>query len=248
MLPVINVNTKFEYTIHHTNQVIMAQGYTVGQESALLASMELSDLTTEKGIQKVQTSIAQLCQECILSKDINVRSWPNYEIEFFLLQLRIHSTGDVIDSKFICDNEIESTGKECNNTIELKLDLNQFYIKEYKKFSTVFKLNEEYTLHLKQILPLSLKYSDGDTAVIKSCLDYLVYEKGEESIVYYFKDVDEEGIDKFVKESISPRVMNNILKEFFNSSPTIYHVIDIPCSACGKVHTIESKSATSLFQ
>jgi hypothetical protein len=251
MLPKININNKFEYIINHTGEKIVAQGYTVGQESTLLSAIQMADLDTLEGIKKVQVAIIQLCQECILSKNVNVRKWPNYELEFFLIQLRINSTGDKIESQFECDGIILDDKNEehkCKETVKLEIDLNEFYIKEYKDFTNVFTLADGYSLHLKPILPLSINPKNGDDAIIKSCLDKLIVTTDEETIEYDFNDVEDSEINDFINNSISPKVMNNILKFFFNLSPSIFHSLSQTCEKCGKEHYIESTSVASLFQ
>lgn len=254
MLPVINLKRKFRYTVHHTGETIVASSYDSGQQSVLQEAFEfntLSDSSKHSAWDKIQFAIRTLCNECILSENVDVTNWPDYEIEYFMIQLRIHSTGDITNRLFTCNNIIHSDGisKECGTSITLPIDFKDFKIIESDaKVQTEFEITPEYTLHLSYIETLNISKDRLNSSPLELALYKLVYKDIELGKVteYYFKDESEDSIKSFVS-SLSPSIVTEILEKFFNRMPKVEQNTSIICPSCGHIHSFKSVTLRQAF-
>ena len=56
-----------------------------------------------------------------MTEGINIDDLPLIDIEYYFLQLRAKSVGEVVESKYRCNNIVND--KECGNTMDSKLNL-----------------------------------------------------------------------------------------------------------------------------
>lgn len=118
---------KFSFKRPSNSKLVFFRPILVKEEKKLLASQELG---TRNDIIKGITEVMQACYD-----DVNIASLPTYEFDYFYIQLRSKSIGEIIDAKFICPE----TGEKIN----LNFNLNDINITGLDKLNNQLKITDE---------------------------------------------------------------------------------------------------------
>jgi hypothetical protein len=113
-LPKIDVPT-YEIELPVSKKKIKFRPFLVKEQKNLLMAIESTDSVT------VQQAISDVLNNCTLTEKINIDKLPIVDVEYYFLHLRAKSVGEVIESKYRCNNIVDS--KECGNIMENNLDL-----------------------------------------------------------------------------------------------------------------------------
>ena len=110
-------------------------------------------MAMEAGDKKsIETNVKQVLQNCTLTSRVNIEKLPVVDIEYYFLQLRARSVGEIVENKYRCDNQIddgEGGTKTCGNTMESSLNLLDIKVSNTKGISDEIKLTDKISIKLK---------------------------------------------------------------------------------------------------
>lgn len=138
-----NMLEKYEFTLPTSKKKLFLRPILVKEEKILL--MKKTDNN-----ENFLKSILQVIENCTLNKDINWHEMSYNDFAFAFVQLRWISRDELVNIPLNCTNEKCKYHKE-----EL---IKEFNIKEIieinnedKKYSNIFKINENYSIELKEM-------------------------------------------------------------------------------------------------
>lgn len=214
--------------------------FLVKEQKNLLMAMESDEKDS------IEKNIKQILSNCTLSKGFKIDNLPVIDVEYYFLNLRARSVGEVVTNKYRCDNIVEE--KPCNNVMETNINLLEIELENYSKDKDVIQLTDKISVKLNYpqfstITKLAELTSSTDVAfkMIADSIDY-IYD-GEQ--FYYAKESTEKELLEFV-ESLSQQQFAKI-EEFFNSMPRLRKKIEMKCSRCGFEHKIDVEGLESFF-
>ena len=112
-LPKIDTPT-YEITLPVSKQKLKFRPFLVKEQKILLMAMESGEKTV------IENNIRQVLQNCALDA-IDVEQLPLIDIEYYFLQLRARSVGEVVESKYKCENEVD--GKICGHINDVSFNI-----------------------------------------------------------------------------------------------------------------------------
>jgi len=206
---------RFSFKRPTNNKLVFFRPILVKEEKKLLIAQELG---TRNDIIEGLTSVLKSCYY-----DSIIETLPTYEFDYFYIQLRSKSIGEIIDAKFICPD----TGEKIN----LNINLNDIEITGLDKLQTKIKLSEDIIFEFR---PPS--YSDIDDFEEKNFSYDDIIKLTARCLKYIHKK--DETIDTTVYSE--EQKINNILLltqkqfakiiDFFDSLPKFEYVINYKTS------------------
>lgn len=188
----------FEMTIPSSGKKVKYRPYNVREEKILLVAQESDDLD------QTILAIKQIITNCVYDLDVN--DIPMFDLEYIMLNIRAKSVNNEIEFSIV-DNETDET-------VVLKLDINEIKLIQDEKHNRKIDLDNGYTLVMKY--PTIDKIKDNEDLVI-NCIDVLVSNDGEK--IYKLSEYTKEEIETFIEE-LNPKVIDSI-KMFFKTMPTL---------------------------
>lgn len=199
----------FELTLPSSGEKVKYRQFTVKEEKILLVAQESAETTQEV------LAIKQIVNNCLIDKDVGELAM--FDLEYVMLVLRARSV----------DNNIEFSVRDpdTDESVKLRLDIEQVKLTRYDNHSNEIRINEEYILYLKYpTIDEYIKLTEmpaGDPLanyfMMISCLEKIA----SEDEVHYFKEYQPEEIDAFV-ENFSGDVVKGI-QLFFETVPKLRH-------------------------
>jgi len=237
-LPRIDTPT-FEVNLPVSQKTIRFRPFLVKEQKVLLMAMEANDKQT------VENNIRQILQNCILN-DIDIEKLPLADVEFFFLQLRARSVGEVVDSKYKCQNEVN--GKECGNIMKSSFNILELGVKFPENIESDIRLTDNIGIKLKYptfALTKKLKDTNSTTQIafelLVDCVEYIY----DSETLYYANETPKEEIMTFL-ESLTKGQFEKIEK-FIESMPKIEKKTQIKCEKCGFEHNLDIEGLESFF-
>lgn len=229
----------FKIFLVSLNKEINYRPFLVKEEKMLLMAAESNDpdyiLNTTK----------QIVRNCIIDENIDVESLPLFDFEYLFLMIRAKSMGEIVELKYICQNEVE--GKKCKGNMIMNVDLTKVNI-EVNIIDNNIKLTDSVgiklkypTIEISKVLNNNKEDLDTFLNVIKECTEYLY----DETQVYKPNDMTEGEFEEFI-EKLSPEQLRRI-QNFFYNAPTLKHTQQVNCSKCGKEHKIVLEGILDFF-
>ena len=238
-LPKIDVPT-YEIELPVSKTKIKYRPFLVKEQRNLLMAIESSESTT------IQQNIKDILYNCTLTEGIDLDKLPIIDVEYYFINLRAKSVGEIVESRYRCNNEVD--GVECGNIMEKDVDLTQIKVQMNEDISAEIQLTANISIKLKYpefgIVKDSLKYdniNDVTFNMIAQSIEY-IYD-GEQ--FYYATESSLEELVEFV-EGLNQEQFNKVEK-FFNNLPKLKETLDITCSKCGFQHKIEVEGLESFF-
>lgn len=237
-LPKIDVPV-YEIELPLSKRVVKFRPFLVKEQKNLLMALEADDADT------IERNIKQVLINCTISEDVIIGELPIVDVEYYFLNLRARSVGEVVELKYRCNNEFN--GKTCDNIMESSLNILDL------KVNVPGNNNE---IQLTDSIVVKLKYPQFDAiknnsqtddlvdlalGMIVDSIDY-IYD-GEQ--FYYASETDRSELVQFVEQLNQSQF--NKLEEFFNSLPAIEKTLQLKCSKCGFEHTITVEGLESFF-
>ena len=229
----------YEIDLPLSKQHIRFRPFLVKEQRNLMMALEANDAET------VEMNIKQVLNNCTLTEGVDIEKLPIVDVEFYFLNLRARSVGEVAENKYKCNNEVD--GKECGsimdvpvNILDLELDMGQA--------PDVIKLTDNMAVKLKYPEFSVVKriknvdnVSDFAFTMIAESIEYI--HDGEQ--FYYANESTPAELIEFV-ESLNQEQFSK-LEEFFNNLPRLKKTIEFDCKKCGFHHTIEAEGLESFF-
>lgn len=243
-LPKLEVPS-YELELPISKKVIKFRPFLVKEQKILLMAMESADNAT------IQNAVTDILNVCTLTENFNIYETPIIDVEYYFLNLRAKSVGEIAESKYRCHNEVtdeEGNKKECGNTIESKINLT-----EIKPQSDVV-VNPE--IHLTDKIIVKMKYPEfqimNDSSktkdiaemtfnMIAGCIEY-IYD-GEQ--FYYAHETPKEELIEFIGQLNQEQFEK--MEEFFNNMPKLKKKVEMTCKKCGFNHSFDVEGLENFF-
>jgi hypothetical protein len=240
-LPKIDVPT-YELELPVSKKRIKYRPFLVKEQRNLLMAIESSDAAT------VHQSVRTILDNCTLTENIDIGQLPIIDVEYYFLNLRAKSVGEIVESRYRCNNVVES--KECGNIMEKEIDLTKIKVDIPENIQSEIQITNEIIVKLKypdfSVVKDSLEYEDINEVtfmMVAESIDY-IYDSEEEQF-YYGHETSKEELIQWV-ESLSQEQFDKI-EVFFNNLPKLKETIKMTCGKCGFNHTIEVEGLESFF-
>jgi hypothetical protein len=238
-LPKIDIPT-YEIELPISKKKIKFRPFLVKEQRNLLMALESNETST------VQQNIRDILTNCTLTENVDIDKLPIIDIEYYFVNLRSKSVGEVVEARYRCNNMVNDV--ECNNVMETKINLQDIKVTQEKTISPEIQITPKLTVKLKYpefgMVKDSLQYDDINTItfnMIASSIEY-IYD-GEQ--FYYGHETSPQEMLEFV-ESLNAEQFKKI-EEFFENLPKLKENVNITCGKCGYNHTIEVEGLENFF-
>lgn len=220
-IPVINQSPKYKVTIPSLKKQVFFRPFLVKEQKILLMAMETQDQET------ILKSMVDTVTAC-LEEPIDQNIFTTFDVEYLFTKIRAKSVGETADILILC--------QECNESNEVKINLDEIQIKEVEKAPDI-TLNDQYTLRLKYpkynaITHDILKNQDEMTftsLLFKTAIQTLDKILTSEEIIDLNDEPEEEKI-KFLDNLNSDQFKS--IMDFVQSIPKLTHDIKFTCTSC----------------
>ena len=228
----------YELDLPLSKKHIRFRPFLVKEQRNLMMALESDD----KG--NIEKNVRQVLHNCTLTEGIEIDDLPILDVEYYFLQLRARSVGEVVENKYKCENLVDE--KLCGNLMESNLNLLDIKVNMPENQSDVIQLNNKLSIKLKypefSILSADISSAtDLAFSMIVNSIEYIF--DGEQ--YYYAKESNPEELTEFV-ESLNQQQFSKI-EDFFSNLPTLNKNIQMDCNKCGFHHTIEVEGLESFF-
>jgi hypothetical protein len=232
----------YEIDLPLSKKHITFRPFLVKEQKNLLMALEAADIET------MNINVKQILTNCTLTKNVDIDSLPIVDIEYYFINLRAKSVGEVVEAKYRCENNVD--GKPCNNIMMAEIDLTKIVPTSEKVIDDTIKINESIAIKLKY--PQFKVISEVSTAKPQSTADMAllmivdsidtIYD-GQQA--YPAKESTREELIEFL-ESLNKHQFDKI-QEFFEYLPRLNKTVDIQCGKCGYAHKITFEGLESFF-
>lgn len=238
-LPKLDVPT-YEIELPVSKRRIQYRPFLVKEQRNLLMAMESNDVET------IQRSVRDILNNCTLTESVDIDKLPIVDIEYYFINLRAKSVGEIVETKYKCNNEVD--GKECGNIMDKNVNLLDIQVEQEKEISPEIQLDEKITIRLKYpefgIVKTSLNYDNLNQITFNMIAQSIEYIYDGEQF-YYANEYSAEELLNFV-ENMNQQQFDKV-ENFFNNLPKLKKTIEIDCSKCGYHHTIEIEGLENFF-
>jgi hypothetical protein len=204
--------------------------YLVGEEKLLL----IAQATKDPG--EVTKAVKQIISRCTF-ETVDPNKLPSFDIEWLFLQLRARSVSNLIESTFICQNEVptvpgtltnvEGMMKKCENRVKISIDINDIKMTVPAGHSNRIQLDDKIGVTLKYPTA-DIPESQGFAETLMAHLATVFTANGEVT------EVSEENPDE-VKAWVDTLSLAHVAKirEFFLTMPRLTYEFEFKCDRCG---------------
>lgn len=238
-LPKLEVPT-YELELPLSKKKIKYRPYLVKEQKALMMALESSDAKT------IQHNVREILTVCTLSKDVDIDDLPIIDVEYYFLQLRAKSVGEMSESKYRCNNEVDD--KVCGNIMEAKIDLTQVVPVQTEYVDPEIQLTDKITVKMMyppfKLIKDSVDMDDITEVTFNMLAQSIEYVYDGEQF-HYAKEVPVGELVEFIEQLNQEQFEK--LEKFFNSIPKLSKKIDMKCSKCGFEHHLDVEGLESFF-
>ena len=243
-LPKVSTPT-YELTIPSSGEKVSYRPFLVKEEKTLLLAMESKDTNAMSNAMK---DIISSCTE----GDVNLNDLAPFDLEYFFLQLRGRSIGEIIEIKSPRPVNFTNCCKEAkeDDVCDLRINIDDITVNTSKIMPSEIEINKDIGVKLKYPAMESVqKYnieednmkSEDVFKLIVDCIDYIW--DGDD--IFQSKDHSKKELNEFL-DSLSSGQFEKI-KNFFESMPRLSHDVDWKCPKCGKTKTLVLTGVDSFF-
>jgi hypothetical protein len=184
--------------------------------------------------------------------EVDPKDLAPYDLEFFFLQLRGRSVGEIIEVKAPRPVNFEACCKEATeeDVCELSINIDDIKIDTSKIKPSEIEISDKIGIKMKfPEIDAIQKYSsvDGEMKaadifkLIIECIEYI--SDGDD--IFKAKDHTKKELNEFL-DSLNTQQFNKI-REFFESMPRLTHAVDWTCPKCEKSKTLTLTGIDSFF-
>jgi hypothetical protein len=214
--------------------------FLVKEQKNLLMAMESGER------ESIEQNVKQVLNNCTVTEGIDIEKLPVIDIEYYFLQLRARSVGEVVENKYRCDNMVDE--KPCNNIMETSLNLLDIKVEGIVEGKDVIELTDTISIKLKypefSVLSKLSKLTNVSEIAFEMIAESVEYIYDGEQF-YYAKEVETKEIVEFI-ESLNQQQFSKI-EDFFANLPKIEKKIEMKCSRCGFEHKLDVEGLESFF-
>jgi hypothetical protein len=238
-LPKIDVPI-YEIELPVSKKKIKYRPFLVKEQRNLLMAMESSEAST------IQQSVRDILYNCTLTEGIDIEKLPIIDVEYYFINLRAKSVGEVIESRYRCNNEVDEV--ECGNIMEKEINLLEIKVQSNDEVSPEIQLDSKLSIKLKypefSVIKDSLRYDNINEVTFNMIANSIEYIYDGEQF-YYGHEAQPNEMLEFV-EGMNQEQFAKV-ENFFNNLPKLKETLDITCSKCGFQHKIDVEGLESFF-
>jgi hypothetical protein len=238
-LPKIDIPT-YEIELPISKKKIKYRPFLVKEQRNLLMAIESNESST------IQQNIKDILYNCTLTEGVDVEKLPILDIEYYFINLRAKSVGEVVESSYRCNNEVDE--KVCGNIMKANINLLEIRPDMADVVDPEIQLTPQLTIKMKYPEFGNVKESlnmdnlaDITFNMIANSVDY-IYD-GEQ--FYYATEAQPGEMLEFI-ESLNQEQFGKV-ENFFNNLPRMVKNVEMKCSKCGFDHTIEVEGLENFF-
>jgi len=239
MLPQIDCPV-YELNLPLSKKHIKFRPFRVKEQRNLLMAMESDDKET------IEKNVKQVLQNCTITENIDIDSLPIIDVEYYFLNLRARSVGEIVDNKYRCENEVDN--KVCNTLMNVSFNLLDIKVEKNEDIKDIIQLTDKVSIKLNypkfSIIRKSGKFntkSDMAFNLIIESIDY-IYD-GEQ--FHYAKESTVTELTDFI-DSLNTEQFKKI-EDFFEKLPTLSKRAEVKCKKCEFEHVIFAEGLESFF-
>lgn len=230
----------YELTLPLSGKNIRFRPFLVKEYKNLMMAKEADDYDT------ILRNVKQSLVNCTISENVEIDDLPIVDIEYYFLNLRARSSGELVELKYICNNEVD--GIECGNVMETSINLLDVQVSNFDKDANLIKLNDTISVKLNYPKFSTLKEiqetDDLTDLAIKMIIDSIEYIFDGEQY-YYANETPKQELISFI-ESLNQTQFSN-LEKFFEIIPKLDKKLEIDCRKCGFHHEIVIEGLDDFF-
>ncbi len=221
--PNIITQPKYTITLPSNKKGVSFRPFLESERKILLMAAESTDELD------MVNAVKQVITHCSLT-DLDVNKLPIIDIEYFFLQLRAKSIGEIIPMTFKCENVTEETGKACGNIMKMDVNITNLDVINLK---TDTKIMITPTVAVKLNYPSLIETDTPVTSIdylyelLASCIEYIADAEN----IYQAKDYSIQDLVHFLL-NLTPEQFKK-LENFISDTPSLTKSIPIKCSKCG---------------
>ena len=246
MLPKIDVPI-YELDLPLSKKKVKFRPFLVKEEKILMMAVE-SDTDDS-----TMLAIKQIITNCCLSDDIDIETLPITDLEFFFLNLRARSIGEIVDLQYKCNNKIkdEESGeeKDCNTVVKLEVNVLDIKPEISEKHTTKIPLTSDMGIVMKypsfKMVEDNTKIEGGEIEKLMNILTNCIESVYTKDSIFYAKDVSREELSEFVENLTREQFAK--VQEFFDTMPKIKKELSFTCNKCGYQENIFVEGLQSFF-
>jgi len=230
----------YDLTLPLSNKKIKFRPFLVKEQKNLMMAIEANDKET------IERNIKQVLHNCTLTENIEIEKLPVIDVEYYFLQLRAKSVGEVIESQYICNNIVD--GESCGNKMKASLNLSEIEVTSNPDYSNEIKITDNIVIKFNYPEFSTLeKIKEKDSSVeiafemITDSIEYIF--DGQQ--YYYANETTAQELMDFV-ESLNAEQFSKI-EAFFDNQPKLNKTVFIKCSKCGYEHRIDLEGLENFF-
>jgi hypothetical protein len=230
----------YELDLPLSKKHIRFRPFLVKEQRNLLMALESDDKTN------IEKNIRQVLHNCTLTDNIDIDSLPIVDVEYYFLNLRARSVGEIVENKYKCENVVND--KTCGNLMEVQLNILELKVQMNDDIKDEIQLNDKISIKLKypqfSVLERATKYENKTDMAFEMIVDSIDYIYDGEQF-YYGKETDPAELIEFI-ESLNQEQFSKI-ENFFINLPKLNKKIEIDCKKCGFHHKIDVEGLDSFF-
>lgn len=237
-LPKIDTPT-YTLVLPVSKKEVLFRPFLVKEQRNLMMALEADEKET------LERNVRQVLVNCTLTKDLDIEDLPVTDIEYYFINLRARSVGEIVENKYICTNTVGES--QCGNKMEIKLNLLEVNV-EMPDQPDIIQLTDTMSIKLKYpkfsiLTKLAQKESAVEVAfdIMIESIEYIF--DGQQ--YYYAVDSTKEELSEFV-ESLNQEQFTK-LEAFFENLPRIRKHVDMKCSKCGFDHSMDVEGLENFF-
>jgi len=230
----------YEIVLPLSKKKLKYRPFLVKEQRNLLMAMESKDYDT------IEQNIKQVLHNCTLTENVDVDELPVIDIEYYFIQLRAKSVGEISENKYVCNNLVD--GVECGSIMNVEVNLLDIEVVKDDEVKDTIKLNDTFTVKLNypkfSIVSQAANIdnvSDFAFEMIASSIEYI--HDGEQ--FYYARDSSKEEMIDFIEQLNQEQFLK--IESFFSNLPKLKKDVDVTCKKCGYEHHIEVEGLESFF-
>jgi len=230
----------YELDLPLSKKHIRFRPFLVKEQRNLMMAMESDDKET------IEKNIRQVLHNCTITENIDIDSLPIIDVEFYFLNLRARSVGEVVENKYKCENVVNNS--TCGNIMDVQLNILDIKVEMKDDIKDEIQITPQIAIKLKypefSILKRAAKFENTTDMVFDMIVESIEYIYDGQQF-YYAKESSPAELVEFV-ESLSQEQFAKI-EEFFNNLPKLNKEIKVDCKKCGYHHNINVEGLDSFF-
>jgi len=214
--------------------------FLVKEQKNLLMALEADDKET------IERNIRQILHNCTLTENINIDKLPVVDVEYYFINLRAKSVGEIVENNYICNNEVE--GERCGNKMKVEIDLNEIQVGEVNDDDSNIQLTNKISIKLKypefSIIEKLAESENSVETAFKIIVDSIEHIFDGDQYYYANESTPQELMD-FLESLNQDQFVK--LEKFFDTIPKIRKDVEIKCNKCGFDHSITVEGLENFF-